>query len=315
MSDTVFKLKDFGGLFTPTDPAGKSKQKGCVQHTHDALLGRDLASEKVVEIPLSELHPFKNHPFRVLDDETMQETVESIRKYGVLVPAIARPSAAGGYELIAGHRRKRGSELAEKETMPVLVRNLDDNEATLVMVDSNIQREDLLFSEKAWAYKMKLTALRHQGVKDTSRQIGAKSNSVDVLSENTNESARNIHRFIRLTELLPKLLKMVDEKKLAFNPAVELSYLLKNEQEILLNTMTKLQIIPSLTQAKRLKKYSQEEKLDLNVIDAILTEESLASLQVTLKSDRLRKYFPHDYSKEQMEEIIFSLLEKWNQGQ
>ena len=267
-------------------------------------------SGNVQEIPLTELFPFKDHPFKVLDDETMQDTVESIRIHGVLVPGIARPRAEGGYELIAGHRRRHASELAGKTTMPVIVRELDDDEAVLFMVDSNIQRENLFPSEKAWAYKMKLDALKHQGVKDTSRQLGEKY-SVDALSENSNDSARNIHRFIRLTELLPELLQMVDDKKLSFNPAVELSYLTQEQQGELMEIMGELQAVPSLEQAKRLKKYSQEEKLDRNVMDAILTEERPAPVQVTLKNDRLKQYFPQTYTAKQMEDVIFSLLETW----
>ena len=267
-------------------------------------------SGNVQEIPLTELFPFKDRPFKVLDDETMQDTVESIRIHGVLVPGIARPRAEGGYELIAGHRRRHASELAGKTTMPVIVRELDDDEAVLFMVDSNIQRENLFPSEKAWAYKMKLDALKHQGVKDTSRQLGEKY-SVDALSENSNDSARNIHRFIRLTELLPELLQMVDDKKLSFNPAVELSYLTREQQGELMEIMGELQAVPSLEQAKRLKKYSQEGKLDRNVMDAILTEERPAPVQETLKNDRLKQYFPQTYTTKQMEEVIFSLLETW----
>lgn len=267
-------------------------------------------SGNVQEIPLTELFPFKDHPFKVLDDETMQDTVESIRIHGVLVPGIARPRAEGGYELIAGHRRRHASELAGKTTMPMIVRELDDDEAVLFMVDSNIQRENLFPSEKAWAYKMKLDALKHQGVKDTSRQLGEKY-SVDALSENSNDSARNIHRFIRLTQLLPELLQMVDDKKLSFNPAVELSYLTREQQGELMEIMGELQAVPSLEQAKRLKKYSQEGKLDRNVMDAILTEERPTPVQVTLKNDRLKQYFPQTYTAKQMEEVIFSLLETW----
>lgn len=267
-------------------------------------------SGNVQEIPLTELFPFKDHPFKVLDDETMQDTVESIRIHGVLVPGIARPRAEGGYELIAGHRRRHASELAGKTTMPVIVRELDDDEAVLFMVDSNIQRENLFPSEKAWAYKMKLDALKHQGVKDTSRQLGEKY-SVDALSENSGDSARNIHRFIRLTQLLPELLQMVDDKKLSFNPAVELSYLTREQQGELMGIMGELQAVPSLEQAKRLKKYGQEGKLDRNVMDAILTEERSAPVQVTLKNDRLKQYFPQTYTTKQIEEVIFSLLETW----
>lgn len=277
----------------------------------------DSSVEKVLEIPLSDLYPFKNHPFKVLDDEAMQDTVESIKAHGVLVPGIARPRAEGGYELIAGHRRKHGSELAGKAAMPVLVRDLDDDEATIIMVDSNIQRENLLPSEKAWAYKMKLDAIRRKAgrpAKNNSRQVG-ENYSVDILSENSNDSARNIHRFIRLTELLPDLLQMVDDKKLPFNPAVELSYLTQAEQEILLSLMTKLAVTPSLEQAKRLKKYSQDGKLDENVMDAILTEERPKAVQVTLKSDKLKQYFPKTYTPAQIEDIIFSLLESWKTEQ
>nr|WP_300824130.1 ParB/RepB/Spo0J family partition protein [uncultured Schaedlerella sp.] len=286
------QVTKFDDLFSAGNPAGA---------------GRD---GNVQEIPLTELFPFKDHPFKVLDDDTMQDTVESIKIHGVLVPGIARPRAEGGYELIAGHRRRHASELAGKTTMPVIVRELDDDEAVLFMVDSNIQRENLFPSEKAWAYKMKLDALKHQGVKDTSRQLGEKY-SVDALSENSNDSARNIHRFIRLTELLPELLQMVDDKKLPFNPAVELSYLTREQQGELMGIMGELQAVPSLEQAKRLKKYSQEGKLDRNVMDAILTEERPAPVQVTLKNDRLKQYFPQTYTAKQMEEVIFSLLETW----
>lgn len=286
------QVTKFDDLFSAGNPAGAG------------------GSGNVQEIPLTELFPFKDHPFKVLDDETMQDTVESIKIHGVLVPGIARPRAEGGYELIAGHRRRHASELAGKTTMPVIVRELDDDEAVLFMVDSNIQRENLFPSEKAWAYKMKLDALKHQGVKDTSRQLGEKY-SVDALSENSNDSARNIHRFIRLTQLLPELLQMVDDKKLSFNPAVELSYLTREQQGELMGIMGELQAVPSLEQAKRLKKYSQEEKLDRNVMDAILTEERPAPVQVTLKNDRLKQYFPQTYTAKQMEEVIFSLLETW----
>jgi ParB family chromosome partitioning protein len=270
----------------------------------------EAGGEKIQELDLSELFPFQNHPFKVLEDEAMLDMVESIRMHGVLVPGIARPRAEGGYELIAGHRRKHASELAGKTTMLVIVRELDDDEATLLMVDSNLQRENLLPSEKAWAYKMKLDALKHQGIKGTSRQLGEKY-SVDTLSEHSNDSSRNIHRFICLTELIPALLQMVDEKKLPFNPAVEVSYLTKEEQKTLLEQMEKLEIVPSLEQAKRLKKYSKEGKLSVDVIEAIITEERPMPVQVTLKKERLRKYFPQSYTQKQMEEVIFSLLETW----
>lgn len=269
--------------------------------------------EKVQEIELAELFSFKDHPFKVLDDETMQDMAESIREHGVLVPGIARPRTGGGYELVAGHRRKHASELAGKTTMPVIIRELDDDEATLFMVDSNLQRENLLPSEKAWAYRMKLDAIRRKAgrpAKNNSRQVG-ENFSVDILSENSSDSSRNIHRYIRLTELLPILLQMVDDKKLPFNPAVELSYLTKEDQGNLLELMKRMKLVPSLEQARRLKKYSQEGTLSASVMEAVLTEERPISVQVTLKKERLRKYFPQSYTQKQMEEVIFSLLETW----
>lgn len=266
--------------------------------------------EKVQEIALAELFPFQDHPFKVLDDEAMSDTVESVKAHGVLVPGIARPRTEGGYELVSGHRRKRASELAGLETMPVIVREMDDDEAVLMMVDSNLQRENILPSEKAWAYRMKLEALKHQGIKDTSRQVGEKY-SIDTLSENSNDSARNIHRFIRLTELAPSMLQMVDDKKLLFNPAVELSYLAREEQAKLSEKMAELSHVPSLEQAKRLRKFSQEGKLGEDVIEAILTEERKAPPQVTLKGERLRQYFTEEYTQKQIEDVIISLLETW----
>lgn len=266
--------------------------------------------EKVQKIALAELFPFRDHPFKVLDDEAMADMAESVKTYGILVPGIARPRAEGGYELVSGHRRKRASELAGLETMPVIVREMDDDEAVLMMVDSNLQRENILPSEKAWAYRMKLEALKHQGVKDTSRQLGEKY-SIDTLSENSNDSARNIHRFIRLTELAPSMLQMVDDKKLLFNPAVELSYLTKEEQVKLSEKMAELSHVPSLEQAKRLRKFSQEGKLGEDVIEAILTEERKTPPQVTLKGERLRQYFSEEYTQKQIEDVIISLLETW----
>lgn len=266
--------------------------------------------EKVQEVTLTELFPFRDHPFKVLDDEAMADTVESVKTHGVLIPGIARPRAEGGYELVSGHRRKRASELAGLETMPVIVREMDDDEAVLMMVDSNLQRVNILPSEKAWAYRMKLEALKHQGVKDTSRQLGEKY-SIDTLSENSNDSARNIHRFIRLTELAPSMLQMVDDKKLLFNPAVELSYLTKVEQVKLSEKMAELSHVPSLEQAKRLRKFSQEGKLGEDVIEAILTEERKTPPQVTLKGERLRQYFSEEYTQKQIEDVIISLLETW----
>lgn len=295
----------------------KSSAKNIQLTSYDDLFSagnvEQTCGEKVQEIELTELFPFKAHPFKVLDDETMQDMAESIREHGILVPGIARPRTGGGYELVAGHRRKHASELAGKTTMPVIIRELDDDEATLFMVDSNLQRENLLPSEKAWAYRMKLDAIRRKAgrpAKNNSRQLG-ENFSVDILSENTSDSSRNIHRFIRLTELLPVLLEMVDGKKLPFNPAVELSYLTKEEQGDLLELMKKQELVPSLEQAKRLKKYSQEGKLSVDVMDAVLTEERPVSVQVTLKKERLRKYFPQSYTQKQMEEVIFSLLETW----
>ena len=247
----------------------------------------------------------------------MMETADSIRQYGVLVPAIARPDPNGGYELVAGHRRHRASELAEKETMPVLVRDLDDDAATIIMVDSNLQRESLLPSERAFAYKMKLDAMNHQGQRAdlTCGQVGHKSagqKSRDILAEQTGDSARNIQRYIRLTELIPELLDMVDEKKIAFNPAYELSFLKKEEQADLLDAMDSEQATPSLSQAQRLKKFSQEGHLTIDVMRAIMSEEKKSELdKVTLTSDTLRKYFPKSYTPQRMQETIIKLLEAW----
>ena len=265
----------------------------------------DAQREKVVEIPLSELHPFKRHPFKVKDDEAMMETADSIKQYGVLVPAIARPDPEGGYELVAGHRRHRASELAEKETMPVIVRDLDDDAATIIMVDSNLQRESLLPSERAFAYKMKLEAIKHQGERSdlTSRQVGEKSQtSIQLVANQAGESQRQVQRFIRLTELIPELLDMVDEKKIALNPAYELSFLKKEEQVDLLDAMDSEQATPSLSQAQRLKKYSQEGHLTLDMMRVIMGEEKKSDLdRVTFTSDTLRKYFPKSYTPQRME--------------
>ena len=278
---------------------------------------QDAKLEKIQEIPLSELHPFKNHPFKVKDDEAMMETADSIKQYGVLVPAIARPDPEGGYELVAGHRRHRASELADKETMPVIVRDLDDDAATIIMVDSNLQRESLLPSERAFAYKMKLDAMKHQGerVDLTCAQLGHKSDgrkSRDVLAEQVGQSKNQIQRFIRLTELIPELLDMVDEKKIALNPAYELSFLKKEEQVDLLDAMDSEQATPSLSQAQRLKKYSQEGHLTLDMMRVIRGEEKKSDLdRVTFTSDTLRKYFPKSYTPQRMQETIIKLLEAW----
>ena len=275
----------------------------------------DAGREKVMEIALTELFPFKDHPFKVKDDEAMADTAESIKEYGVLVPAIARPRDDGGYELVAGHRRHRASELAGLETMPVLVRNLDDDAATIIMVDSNLQRENILPSERAFAYKLKLDAIKRQGERSdlTSRQVGEKLWSVEELAKNAPDSQRQIHRYIRLTELIPELLDMVDDKKIAFNPAVELSYLKPEEQTNLLESMDMEQATPSLSQAQRLKKFSAEGKCTLEAMCAIMSEEKKGELdKVTLTSDKLRKYFPKSYTPQKMEETILKLLETWH---
>ena len=270
----------------------------------------DAQREKVQNISLGELHPFKNHPFKVKDDAAMQDTVDSVREYGVLVPAIARPDPSGGYELIAGHRRHHASELAGKETMPVIVRDLDDDAATIIMVDSNLQREELLPSERAFAYKMKLEALKHQG-KRTLDQLGPKWSTQEI-GKAGNDSMSQVKRFIRLTELIPTLLDMVDEHKIAFNPAVELSYLKKEEQTLLLEAMDSEQATPSLSQAQRLKKFSQQKMLSLDVMRAVMSEEKKTDLdRVTLKNETLRKYFPKSYTPKQMEDTIIKLLEGW----
>ena len=277
----------------------------------------DAQREKVVEIPLSELHPFKGHPFKVKDDEAMMETADSIKQYGVLVPAIARPDPEGGYELVAGHRRHRASELAEKETMPVIVRALDDDAATIIMVDSNLQRESLLPSERAFAYKMKLEAMKHQGerVDLTCSQVGNKltgKKSSELLAEQVGQSKNQVFRFIRLTELIPEFLDMVDEKKIALNPAYELSFLKKEEQRDLLDAMDSEQATPSLSQAQRLKKFSQDGHLSIDVMRAIMGEEKKSDLdRVTFTSDTLRKYFPRSYTPARMQETIIKLLEQW----
>ena len=274
----------------------------------------DAQRERVQEIPLDQLKPFKNHPFKVRDDQRMLDTVDSIREYGVLVPAIARPDPEGGYELISGHRRKRGCEMAGLQTMPVIIRDLDDDAAVLVMVDSNIQREELLPSERAFAYKMKLEALKHQGARMdlTSCQVGTKLRADEKLAESVNESARTVQRFIRLTELISELLDMVDERKLAFNPAVEVSYLKRDEQRMLLEAMDAEQTTPSLSQAQRLKKFSQEGRLTEEAMSAIMSEEKKSDMdKVTLRSDTLRKYFPKSYTPKQMEQTIIKLLDVW----
>ena len=278
----------------------------------------DASRERVVELPLAEMHPFKNHPFKVLDDEKMQDTAESIREHGVLVPAIVRPREEGGYEIVAGHRRHHASQIAGLDTMPAIVRDLDDDAATIIMVDSNLQRESILPSERAWAYRMKLEAVKRQGARTdlTSGQLGPKSEtqrSNALVAEQAGESVKQLQRFIRLTELIPPLLDMVDERKIAFNPAVELSYLKPEEQVELLDAMDSEQATPSLSQAQRLKKFSQEGHLSIDVMRAIMSEEKKSELdRVTLTSEKLHRYFPKSYTPQQMEQVILKLLEGWH---
>lgn len=280
-------------------------------------LPENVSIERVQEIPLDKLHPFVNHPFHVRDDAAMQETAESIQKYGILVPGIARLRENGGYELIAGHRRKRGCELAKLKTMPVLIRDLDNDEATIIMVDSNLQRETILPSERAFAYKMKLEALNHRGARTdlTSSQTGnmsPKKLSVEIVAEQAGESKNQIYRYVRLTSLVPTLLDMVEEGKIALNPAVELSYLHEPEQVLLLDTMEKEVATPSISQAQRLKKHSQAGTLIPDVMDAIMSEEKKSEEnKVTLSGSCLKKYFPTSYTPRQMESTIIKLLENW----
>ena len=270
--------------------------------------------EQVQQIPIGELFPFKNHPFKVLDDESMQRTVESVEQYGVLSPLIARPRPEGGYEIISGHRCQHAAQLAGLETLPVIVRNMDDDAAVLLMVDSNLQRENILPSERAFAYKMKLEALKNQGARSdlTSCQVGTKFRADSELAESAGESARNVQRFIRLTNLVPELLDMVDEKKIAFNPAVELSYLDESQQRDFLEAMDASQNAPSLSQAIRIKKLAQQGEFDYDAVYNIMNEEKKSELDtVTIKNETLRKYFPRNYTPRQMESIIIKLLDQW----
>ena len=270
--------------------------------------------ERVQEIPLSELHPFEGHPFKVVDDEEMQKTVESVRDFGVLTPAIARPDPEGGYEIISGHRRHRASELAGKETMPVIVREMDDDAAIILMVDANLQRETILPSERAFAYKMKLDAIKHQGARSdlTSDQVGPKLTAAEKVAEEANDSQTQVKRYIRLTELTPELLDMVDSGQIKFNPAVELSYLAKEEQKDFLEAMDYAQAAPSLSQAQRIKKLAQEGNCTLDAMCEIMNEIKKDEMdKVTLKTSVLRKYFPKSYTNKQMEDKIIQLLEQW----
>lgn len=277
--------------------------------------------EQVQQIPIGELFPFKNHPFKVLDDESMQRTVESVEQYGVLAPLIARPRPEGGYEIISGHRRQHAAQLAGLETLPVIVRNMDDDAAVLLMVDSNLQRENILPSERAFAYKMKLEAMKHQAGRPTQDNYSQVGNNFGTLSseemaEELGTSKNQIFRYIRLTNLVPELLDMVDEKKISFNPAVELSYLDTNQQRDFLEAMNDTQNAPSLSQAQRLKKLAQEGHFSYDVAFAVMGEEKKDELdKVVIKNDTLRKYFPRSYTPKQMEDTIIKLLEQWQRKQ
>ena len=291
------QITSFDDLFNPTTPDETEEGKGQIR-----------------EIPLADLHEFRNHPFKILDDDKMAEMVDSIRQYGVLVPGIVRERAEGGYEIVAGHRRKHASELAGKETMPVIVQELDDDEATIIMVDSNIQREELLPSEKAWAYKLKLEALKHQGSREdlTSSQVGTKLRADEIVAQEADTSRNQVQRFIRLTELLPELMDMVDAKKIALNPAYELSFLTKEEQAILLEVIRGENISISLLQAGQLKKLSQENNLTEETVLDLLCEKKAAPIKITLQEKKIRKYFPPAYTQQQVEDVIFELLEQWS---
>ena len=277
--------------------------------------------EQVQQIPIGELFPFKNHPFKVLDDESMQRTVESVEQYGVLSPLIARPRPEGGYEIISGHRRQHAAQLAGLDALPVIVRQMDDDAAVLLMVDSNLQRENILPSERAFAYKMKLEALKNQGARSdlTCGQFGHKligAKARDIVADESGDNARNVQRFIRLTSLIPELLDMVDEKKIAFNPAVELSYLDESQQRDFLEAMNDTQNAPSLSQAQRLKKLAQEGHFSYDVAFAVMGEEKKDELdKVVIKNDTLRKYFPRSYTPKQMEDTIIKLLDQWQRKQ
>ena len=295
-SDKKIELKGYDDIFTP-----------------DAATA---TGEQVREIAVDQLFPFKNHPFKVLDDQAMLDTVQSIKEHGVLVPAIARPRPEGGYELVSGHRRQHACQLAGIESMPVLVRNLDDDAATILMVDSNLQRENILPSERAFAFKLKLEAMKHQGNRAdlTSSQLGTKLESKradQLLAEQAGESRNQVQRYIRLTELIPEMLAMVDDRRMAFNPAVELSYLTKDEQQQLFEEMENCQATPSLSQAQRLKKFSQEGKLSKDVIMAVMSEEKKDIDKVTLPGEAINKFFPKSFTPKQKQDTIIKLLEQW----
>ena len=284
----------------------------------DIFSTEESRQEQVQQIPIGELLPFKNHPFKVLDDESMQRTVESVEQYGVLSPLIARPRPEGGYEIISGHRRQYAAKLAGLDTLLVIVRQMSDDAAVILMVDSNLQREHILPSERAFAYKMKLEALKNQGARSdlTSRQIVGKLEAADLVGKGNEESGRQVQRFIRLTNLVPELLDMVDEKKIAFNPAVELSYLDEAQQRDFLEAMNDTQNAPSLSQAQRLKKLAQEGHFSYDVAFAVMGEEKKDELdKVVIKNDTLRKYFPRSYTPKQMEDTIIKLLDQWQRKQ
>lgn len=289
----------------------RKPQKAIQLTSYNELLGIDESvnpgTNQIVEVPLSELYPFKNHPFQVRDDEKMEETVESIRNYGVLNPGLVRPRAEGGYEVVAGHRRKRGCELAGKTTMPVLVRDYTDDEAVVIMVDSNIQRENILPSEKAFAYRMKMEAMKHQGAKGT-------GDTADLVGKEAGDSGRKVQRYIRLTELLPELLEMVDNGKIKFIPAVSLSYLTKEEQSWVFKCITENCISVSGAMADAMKKHSEEGKLTELAVQLILCEEKKDTGKITLSANKISRYFPKEYSKQQIEQVIFELLEDWKKN-
>ncbi|OUQ39190.1 ParB/RepB/Spo0J family partition protein [Faecalibacterium sp. An121] len=271
-------------------------------------------TEQIQQIPIADLHPFKNHPFKVLDDEAMQRTVESVAQFGVLAPLVVRPREEGGYEIISGHRRQHAAELAGLKTLPVIVRNMDDDQAVIQMVDSNLQRESILPSERAFAYKMKLEAIKNQGARSdlTSAQVGPKLTAAEKIALDSDDSKSQVKRFIRLTNLIPELLELVDQKKISFNPAVELSYLTTSEQRDFFEAMQDTQNAPSLSQAQRIKKLSQAGQCSYDAIFDIMGEEKKAEMdRVTIKNDVLRKYFPKSYTPRQMEETILKLLEQW----
>lgn len=275
------------------------------------------AKEQRTEMPLSDLHPFEGHPFKVLDDELMAQTVESIKQIGVVSPLIVRPDAEGGYEILSGHRRLHAAQLAGLETVPVIVKEMDDDAAIIFMVDSNLQRENILPSERAFSYKMKLEAMKHQGERGdlTSAQVGPKSWAAQVVAEEAGDSKSQVKRYIRLTNLIPEILDMVDEKKIAFNPAVELSYLKPSEQKEFLEAMDYAQASPSLSQAQRLKKLSQEGGCTLDAMCEVMNEIKKDELDhVTIKNEVLRKYFPKSYTPKQMQDTIIRLLEKWQRS-